>query len=148
MRVAVSSCLLGVCCKYSGGHNRSDELLELLEGHEVIPVCPEVLGGLPVPRPSCEIVNGTVRTQTGESKERPYQEGARRALAIVEERRAGHPAAAQPQLRAHAHLRRDLFRGADRGERTICTGLAAAKDPGGGYGKSDRNSTAVEKAVK
>ena len=66
MRVAVSSCLLGVCCKYSGGHNRSDELLELLEGHEVIPVCPEVLGGLPVPRPSCEIVNGTVRTQTGE----------------------------------------------------------------------------------
>ena len=88
MRVAVSSCLLGVCCKYSGGHNRSDELLELLEGHEVIPVCPEVLGGLPVPRPSCEIVNGTVRTQTGESKERPYQEGARRALAIVEERRA------------------------------------------------------------
>ena len=36
MRVAVSSCLLGVCCKYSGGHNRSDELLELLEGHGYI----------------------------------------------------------------------------------------------------------------
>ena len=57
MRVAVSSCLLGVCCKYSGGHNRSDELLELLEGHEVIPVCPEVLGGLPVPRPSCGLTH-------------------------------------------------------------------------------------------
>lgn len=88
MRVAVSSCLLGIPCKYNGSHNRSEELLELLEGHTVIALCPEVLGGLPIPRPSCEIVDGIVQTATGESKEHAYQEGAKKALAIVKEQQA------------------------------------------------------------
>ena len=42
----VSACLLGANCKYSGGNNLRPELLRLLSGHTVIPVCPEVLGGL------------------------------------------------------------------------------------------------------
>ena len=86
--IAVSACLAGRACRYDGKANTVQALKVMVERGEAVPICPEVLGGLPVPRPSCEIVNGTVRTQTGESKERPYQEGARRALAIVEERRA------------------------------------------------------------
>ena len=50
MRIMVSACLLGVNCKYNGGNNRNERLLRFLAGHEVIPVCPEVLGGLPTPR--------------------------------------------------------------------------------------------------
>ena len=50
MRIAVSACLLGHNCKYSGGNNRSQKVLDYIEGHEVIPVCPEVSGGMSVPR--------------------------------------------------------------------------------------------------
>lgn len=49
MKIMVSACLLGENCKYNGGNNRNPELLHLLSGHEVIPVCPEVLGGLSTP---------------------------------------------------------------------------------------------------
>ena len=38
------------------GLERTTELLERLAGHTVIPVCPEVLGGLPVPRIPAEII--------------------------------------------------------------------------------------------
>ena len=61
MRIAVSACLLGENCKYSGGNNLCPELVDALSGHEVIPVCPEVLGGL-YPRAPAEIVHGEVRT--------------------------------------------------------------------------------------
>lgn len=50
MKIAVSACLLGINYKYNGGNNYSEKLEKLLEKHEVIPICPEVLGGLPIPR--------------------------------------------------------------------------------------------------
>ncbi len=58
MVIGVSACLLGENCKYNGGNNYSEKTLEYLKGHEVVPVCPEVLGGLPIPRESAEIVDG------------------------------------------------------------------------------------------
>ena len=59
MKIMVSACLLGQNCKYNGGNNYSEKVAEYIKGHEVIPVCPEVEGGLPVPRIPCEIVNGS-----------------------------------------------------------------------------------------
>lgn len=85
MRIMVSACLLGQNCKYNGGNNRNPELLRLLSGHEVIPVCPEVLGGLSVPRPSAEIVNGTVMNRNGKSVDDAFMCGAKKALAVAEE---------------------------------------------------------------
>lgn len=85
MKILVSACLLGENCKYNGGNNRSEAVLRFLEGHEVIPVCPEVLGGLPVPREPAEIVNGTVRVQTGRSVDTEYRLGAQKALEIGRE---------------------------------------------------------------
>ncbi len=55
----VSACLLGVKCRYDGGSKISDKLMGLAAGGEVIPVCPEQLGGLPTPRNPCEIGMGT-----------------------------------------------------------------------------------------
>ena len=49
-KVLVSACLLGFPCRYDGKDKRSPELLKKLGGKEVIPVCPEVEGGLPTPR--------------------------------------------------------------------------------------------------
>ena len=58
MKIMVSACLLGRRCKYNGGDNYDEALAQALEGHDVVPVCPEVAGGLTVPRRPCEIVKG------------------------------------------------------------------------------------------
>ena len=83
MKIMVSACLAGENCKYNGGNNRSEELLSWLSGHTVIPVCPEVLGGLPVPRIPAEIVNGQVMNREGRSVDAEFREGAGKALEIA-----------------------------------------------------------------
>jgi len=54
----VSACLVGVNCKYSGGHNLDPRIKKLVEEGKAIPVCPEQLGGLATPRPPAEIKDG------------------------------------------------------------------------------------------
>lgn len=83
MKIAVSACLLGENCKYNGGNNRNPELLRRLAGNEIIPVCPEILGGLPTPRTPAEIVNGTVINRDGLSVDREFRNGAKKALEII-----------------------------------------------------------------
>ncbi len=67
MKILVSACLLGRNCKYNGGNNHCPAVIEYVEGHEVIPVCPEVLAGLGTPRIPIEIVSGEVMTKDGRS---------------------------------------------------------------------------------
>ena len=67
MKVIVSACLLGQNCKYNGGNNYDAAVAEYLKDKEVIPVCPEVLAGLGVPRTPVEIVDGVVRKRYGNS---------------------------------------------------------------------------------
>ena len=83
MKIMVSACLLGENVKYNGGNNKSEALLRLLESHTVIPVCPEVLGGLPVPRTPAEVVGGTVTNRNGESVDEAFRRGAQKALDIA-----------------------------------------------------------------
>ena len=80
MKIMVSACLLGQNCKYNGGNNYSEKVAEYIKGHEVIPVCPEVEGGLSVPRIPCEIVNGIVTNKQGESKDKEFRSGAEKCL--------------------------------------------------------------------
>ncbi len=84
MKIMVSACLLGENCKYNGGNNKSPELIRRLSGHTVIPVCPEMLGGLPAPRTPAEIVDGIVTDRNGNSVDAAFREGAKRALEIAE----------------------------------------------------------------
>ena len=83
MKIMVSACLLGENCKYNGRNNKNEKLLHLLSGHTVVPVCPEVLGGLPVPRVPAEIVNGEVMNQEGVSVDDAFRLGAEKALEIA-----------------------------------------------------------------
>ena len=83
MKIMVSACLLGENCKYNGGNNRNPELLRLLSGHTLIPVCPEVLGGLPTPRVPAEIVNGTVINRENTPVDGQFRRGAGEALEIA-----------------------------------------------------------------
>lgn len=56
MKIAVSACLLGEACRYDGRSKPCARVQELAaDGHELVPICPEVAGGLPTPRTPCEI---------------------------------------------------------------------------------------------
>ena len=88
MKIAVSACLLGENCKYNGGNNYSEKVRAYTKGHEIIPVCPEVLGGLPIPREPAEIVNGIVSLNDGTSVDKEFRQGAKEALKIVKEQNA------------------------------------------------------------
>ena len=52
----ISACLLGINCRYNGTSSRILELDSLLDSGRLIPICPEVLGGLKTPREACEII--------------------------------------------------------------------------------------------
>ena len=60
-------------------------MAQFIKGHEVVGVCPEVLGGLSTPRMSSEIVDGVVRHKNGISVDEEFRRGAERALQIVKE---------------------------------------------------------------
>lgn len=85
MRILVSRCLLGEPCRYDG-KSRPAPGLEKLEqaGHILIPVCPEVLGGLPTPRSPAELQpGGRVVNRAGEDVTEAYQAGARLTLDLA-----------------------------------------------------------------
>jgi uncharacterized protein YbbK (DUF523 family) len=52
--VLVSACLLGVACRYNGTSGKNDKVIEWARGRRIVPVCPESLSGLPVPREPAE----------------------------------------------------------------------------------------------
>lgn len=60
-RVLVSACLLGLRCRYDGGDNFSPEAAEAAARVCPVPVCPELLGGLGIPRTPAEVVGGDGR---------------------------------------------------------------------------------------
>lgn len=80
MKILISACLLGEKCKYSGGSNLNKDLVDLLKGQDLVPVCPEVMGGLPTPRDPSEITEGRVITNKGEDVTEEFTRGARLAL--------------------------------------------------------------------
>ncbi|MGN1336878.1 MAG: DUF523 domain-containing protein [Candidatus Coprovivens sp.] len=83
-KILVSACLLGTNCKYSGGNNYSEEVIEFLKDYEIIPVCPEQLGGLPTPRPASEIIGDKVMNNEGTDVTSNYQKGAEETLKIAQ----------------------------------------------------------------
>ena len=80
MRILVSACLLGENCKYNGKNNYSQKVIDYVKGHEVIAVCPEVMGGLSTPRIPSEIVNGLVINANNEVVDFEFKKGAESAL--------------------------------------------------------------------
>ena len=83
MTILVSACLLGENCKYNGGNNRNESVLRYAAGHEVIPVCPEMLGGLSCPRKPVEWVEGRVLTREGDDCTEAFRLGVQRAMEII-----------------------------------------------------------------
>ena len=82
-KLLVSACLLGENCKYSGGNNYTPAVEALKEKFDVIPICPEQMGGLPTPRIPAERVGEKVLTREGADVTAEYRKGAEDALAIA-----------------------------------------------------------------
>ena len=66
-KILVSACLLGVRCRYDGRSVPCEALLQRLGELEAVPVCPEILGGLPTPRTPAERQDGRVPFPAGRS---------------------------------------------------------------------------------
>lgn len=100
--VLVSACLLGDAVRYDGGDRRCDQpiLRRWLAEGRVVPACPELAGGLPVPRPAAEIADGAgglgvlsglarVVDGAGNDYSAPFVGGARRVLELAQSKGIG-----------------------------------------------------------
>jgi uncharacterized protein YbbK (DUF523 family) len=83
--ILVSACLLGLQTRYDGGARACDAVLELARTRQLIPICPEQLGGLPTPRVrqalsegQAKVVNDAGRDVTGN-----FLRGARETLSVA-----------------------------------------------------------------
>ena len=82
--IGVSSCLAGVKCTFRGDDNLIEIIKEMVARKEAIMICPEVLGGMSIPRNPCEIRNNKVIDITGEDKTMEYILGAKKSLEILQ----------------------------------------------------------------
>ena len=78
--IIVSACLLGENCKYNGKNNYCQKVVDLKGKYNLITICPEVDGGLPIPRIPSEIVNDKVINEAGIDVTNEYNLGAKKAL--------------------------------------------------------------------
>lgn len=134
----ISSCLLGRPVRYDGqGKAQPDAMLaRLREVFELVPACPELLGGLPVPRPPAEIVGGSgpqvlagvavVRERSGGDVSAAFVSGAQQALALARERGCRHALlkAFSPSCGNRAHYD-GSFTGAHRAGQGVAAALLA-----------------------
>lgn len=82
-KILVSSCLLGIECRYKGDACPCQKVIELSKEHTLIPVCPEQAGGLPTPRTPSERVGDKVMMRDGTDVTAEYQKGAQTALYLA-----------------------------------------------------------------
>lgn len=80
--VLISACLLGVACRYDGKKCEYD-LKDLKEKYNLIPVCPEIYGGLPTPRVPSEITGDRVINSEGADVTEQYERGAQETLHLA-----------------------------------------------------------------
>lgn len=89
MKLLVSACLLGENCKYNGGNNFNEKVVALKEHFEIVPICPECFGGLPIPREPSEIVGERVVSKLGEDVTDEFLSGAEQTLYVAKETNCG-----------------------------------------------------------
>lgn len=80
MKVLVSACLLGENCKYNGGNNYNQAVVDYLEGKQPVPVCPELRAGLGCPRMPIELVDGVMTCRDGTCVDLPVRRAIREIL--------------------------------------------------------------------
>ena len=83
--ILVSACLLGHACRYDGKSKPCERVIALKDTYNLVPICPEVMGGLPTPRTPSEICGELVLMKDGRNVTENYNRGAQKALEIARE---------------------------------------------------------------
>lgn len=83
MNLLISACLLGISCRYDGRSKPLPQLDRLLQSDcHLMPICPEILGGLPTPRAPSERRGNRVVACDGRDVTENYRRGAEAALSL------------------------------------------------------------------
>ena len=83
-KILVSACLLGIKCRYDGKSMPNEGVMRLAEKYALVPVCPEIYGGLPTPRTPSERVGDIVIMKDGTDVTENYERGALATLSLAE----------------------------------------------------------------
>lgn len=85
-KILISACLVGENVRYDAGHCQIQSSLIARWGAEgrLVPICPEMAGGLPAPRPPCEIHQGQVIDANKNDWTAEFNSGAKQSLKMVE----------------------------------------------------------------
>lgn len=83
MNILISACLLGIRCRYDGAGKHNVRMAKLMEKHQLIPVCPEIYGGLPTPREPSERAGEKVLSREGRDVTAAFRKGAEETLALA-----------------------------------------------------------------
>ena len=83
-RVLVSMCLLGIECRYDGRGNSCGRLNRLMQLAELIPACPEIMGGLTTPRAPSERAGERVCAKDGSDVTAQFHRGAEQAVRLAQ----------------------------------------------------------------
>lgn len=82
-KILISACLVGEKTRYDGKSNYNPLVKELLKYYELVPVCPEVLGGLSIPRIPSERKGDNVFNNEGKDVTNYFNKGSKEVLNIV-----------------------------------------------------------------
>ncbi|MFN3967210.1 MAG: DUF523 domain-containing protein [Endomicrobiia bacterium] len=84
-KVAISACIFGYPFRFDGKDRKNKEILDKLsKKYILIPICPEILSGLSLPRKPCSIKEESVlENESGDDKTHYFLKGAKRALKIL-----------------------------------------------------------------
>lgn len=82
MKILISACLLGHACRYDGRSKPCQKVLDLSRGADLVPFCPECMGGLPTPRPPAELRGDGAVNAEGQDVTAQYRKGAEEALRL------------------------------------------------------------------
>ena len=83
-KILISACLIGDKVRYDGKSNYNPKIQDLLEKYELVPFCPEVEGGLTIPRIPCERYKDKVINKEGKNVTKYFEKGADLALNICQ----------------------------------------------------------------
>ncbi len=124
-KILISACLLGENVKYNGGNNRLDNPIidRWRKADRLVPVCPEVFGGMSTPRPPSEISGGRVINTNGDDVTDFFEKGARAALERAQKSGAKYAMLKQNSPSCGS---RNIYDGSFSGKKISGMGIAAA----------------------
>lgn len=130
-KILISACLLGENVKYNGGNNRLDNPIidRWRKADRLVPVCPEVFGGMSTPRAPSEIIGGRVINSNGDDVTNFFEKGAHTTLEYAQKSGARYAMLKQNSPSCGS---KNIYDGTFSGKKISGAGITAALLRGNG----------------